>query len=153
MLASNYVCIGKGVLTAQPIVEPCRTVLIVEDDPDIRDTFRLLLEDRGYAVATACNGREALDELSTMERRPCLILLDLMMPVMSGPEFLEVVKNDPKRRGIPVLIVSAYAELADDSTLAEGFLKKPVSLETLLSWVARYCPRSGSKRKPSSLAD
>jgi CheY-like chemotaxis protein len=55
------------------------------------------------------------------------------------------VKNDPARRGIPVLIVSAYAELADDTTLAEGFLKKPVALETLLSWVARYCPHGARK--------
>ncbi len=119
-------------------------MLIVEDDPDIRDTFKALLEDRGYEVATAANGREALDELSGM-RRPCVILLDLMMPVMSGPEFLEVVKNDPKRRSIPVLIVSAYAELADSSTLADGFLKKPVALDTLLTSVARFCPKAGRK--------
>ena len=119
----------------------CHPVLIVEDDPDIRDTFRALLEDRGYQVATACNGQEALDELSCMGA-PCLILLDLMMPVMSGPEFLEVVKHDPERQDIPIVIVSAYAELADDTTLAEGFLKKPVALETLLEWVQRYCPHS-----------
>jgi CheY-like chemotaxis protein len=112
----------------------------VEDDPDIRDTFRVLLEDRGYSVMTASNGREALDELAT--HHPCLILLDLMMPVMSGPEFLEVVKQDPEHSDIPVVIVSAYAELVDDSTLAQGFLRKPVSLDTLLRWVGRYCPRS-----------
>lgn len=121
--------------------DACHPVLIVEDDPDIRDTFRALLEDRGYRVATAANGREALDELSCIDS-PCLILLDLMMPVMSGPEFLDVVKHDPERQDIPVVIVSAYAELADESTLAEGFLKKPVSLDTLLSWVQRYCPHS-----------
>jgi CheY-like chemotaxis protein len=121
--------------------EACHPVLIVEDDPDIRDTFKVLLEDRGYQVATAGNGREALDELSCMEE-PCLILLDLMMPVMSGPEFLEVVKSDPERQNIPVVIVSAYAELADDSTRAQGFLKKPVSLDTLLNWVQRFCPHA-----------
>ena len=119
----------------------CGTVLIVEDDADIRDTFRIILEDRGYCVATAGNGREALDELSEIDR-PCVILLDLMMPVMSGPEFLDVVKNDPDRQNIPVVIVSAYADLTDDSTQAEGILKKPVSLERLVAWVARYCPDS-----------
>jgi len=67
------------------------------------------------------------------------------MPVMSGPEFLEVVKNDPERQNIPVVIVSAYAELADDSTRAQGFLKKPVSLDTLLNWVQRYCPHACGK--------
>ena len=126
---------------------PCGTVLIVEDDADIRDTFRIILEDRGYCVATAGNGREALDELSAIDR-PCVILLDLMMPVMSGPEFLDVVKADPERQDIPVVIVSAYADLTDDSTQAEGILKKPVSLERLVSWVARYCSESGAKSIP-----
>jgi CheY-like chemotaxis protein len=117
-------------------------ILIVEDDPDIRDTFRALLEDRGYPVTTASNGREALDELS--QRHPCLILLDLMMPVMSGPEFLDVIKKDPENAAIPIVIVSAYAELMDETTLCDGFLKKPVSMDTLLRWVARYCDNGKS---------
>jgi CheY-like chemotaxis protein len=122
-------------------VQPCRTVLIVEDDADIRDTFRAILEDRGYCVATAGNGREALDRIAA--ERPCLVLLDLMMPVMSGPEFLDVVKQDPRLASIPIVVVSAYGEMLDDSAPAEGFLRKPVGLEMLLQWVARFCPRSG----------
>jgi CheY-like chemotaxis protein len=124
------------VTSVEPAPHSC-PILIVEDDPDIRDTFRVLLEDRGYPVATASNGREALDELTT--RHPCLILLDLMMPVMSGPEFLEIIKQDPDNSDIPIVIVSAYAELIDETTLCDGFLKKPVAMDTLLRWVARYC--------------
>lgn len=114
-----------------------RTVLIVEDDADLRDNFRAILEDRGYAVATASNGREALEVLGHIER-PRVILLDVMMPVMSGPEFLDAVKGDPRCRDIPVVIVSACADVVDDSAPVAGFLCKPVSVERLLSWVGRF---------------
>ena len=61
-----------------------RPVIIVEDDDDIRDTFREVLESEGYHVLTAANGRVALDLLEGMRDVPCLVLLDLMMPIMNG---------------------------------------------------------------------
>ncbi len=112
-------------------------ILVVEDDVDIRECYQSLLERAGYRVTTAKNGQEALDELE--RQRPALILLDLMMPVMSGPEFLEVMRSDSKSDDIPVLIVSAYGELADATTGVAGFLRKPVELETLLAAVSKYC--------------
>lgn len=118
------------------------TILVVEDDIDIRECYQSLLEHAGYRVATAQNGREALEQLS--RERPALILLDLMMPVMSGPEFLEVLRADTSSVDIPVVIVSAYGELADATTGVAGFLRKPVELQALLTAVRRFCPDSSN---------
>jgi CheY-like chemotaxis protein len=118
------------------------TILVVEDDGDIRECYQSLLERAGYRVATAENGKEALDQLK--RQRPALILLDLMMPVMSGPEFLEILRADSSSAEIPVLIVSAYGELADATAGVSGFLRKPVELQTLLSAVRRFCPRAAN---------
>src|SRR5690242_15178451 len=96
------------------------TILVVEDDLDIRECYQNLLERAGYHVTLAQNGLEALNQLS--RERPSLILLDLMMPVMSGPEFLEAMRLDESSWNIPVLIVSAYGELADASAGVAGFL-------------------------------
>ena len=63
---------------------PCGGILVVDDDPDIRDSLREVLEDEGYDVASVGNGREALDYLKQASPRPWVILLDLMMPVMDG---------------------------------------------------------------------
>jgi two-component system, chemotaxis family, chemotaxis protein CheY len=116
------------------------TILVVEDDVDILECYQSLLERAGYHVTTAHNGQEALDQLS--RERPALILLDLMMPVMSGPEFLEAMRTDEKSENIPVLIVSAYGELADATCGVAGFLRKPVELQALLSAVRRFCPNT-----------
>jgi CheY-like chemotaxis protein len=79
-------------------------VLIVEDDEAIRETLRELLEFEGFEVATAANGREAVSQLQRTER-PCLILLDLMMPVMNGWEFLRKRREDLTIATIPVVVV------------------------------------------------
>jgi two-component system chemotaxis response regulator CheY len=113
------------------------TILVVEDDLDIRECYQSLLERAGYHVTTAQNGQEALNELS--RERPSLILLDLMMPVMSGPEFLEAMRLDESSWNIPVLIVSAYGEIADATAGVAGFLRKPVELQALLSAVQLHC--------------
>jgi two-component system, chemotaxis family, chemotaxis protein CheY len=114
------------------------TILVVEDDVDIRECYQSLLEREGYRVTTAQNGQEALDVLS--REHPSLILLDLMMPVMSGPEFLEAMRLDSNSFDIPVVIVSAYGELADATAGVAGFLRKPVDLPALLGTVRRFCP-------------
>ncbi len=111
------------------------SVLLVEDDKDIRDAVSALLESEGYTVLTAGNGKEALQVLEQGE--PCVVLLDLMMPVMSGWDFMNEVKKDKRLEDIPVVVVSAYSERK-----AEGVrrvLKKPLDVPKLLAAVAEYC--------------
>lgn len=112
-------------------------MLIVDDDPDIRETLRFVLEDAGYAVLLAENGKDALEVLSGAARKPGLILLDLMMPVMSGDEMLRVLRQVHALAEIPVTIVTASG--ASLPPLANGLLKKPVDLDALLRVVQKSC--------------
>ena len=112
------------------------TILVVEDDTDVRESIREVLEDAGYHVATAANGKEGLDRLECA--RPSLILLDLMMPVMSGPELLAILQQ--RGSDVPVVVVSAYCDHADESAGVSGFISKPVRLQKLLDTVREYCP-------------
>lgn len=117
-------------------------VLVVDDDTDIREVIGETLEDAGYRVRSAANGREALSELDDVvtendEDRPCLILLDMMMPEMNGWEFLDRRSRDPRLHDIPVVVVSASAVAPEH---AEGFMRKPVDLDGLLETVERHCP-------------
>lgn len=116
-----------------------KCVLIVDDDPDIRDVLDNLLSIYGYRVATAENGADALDKLRRGED-PCLILLDLMMPVMDGIQFREAQLSDPALAAIPVVLVSAGGDLAAKAAAvgAEG-LTKPVDMDVLLKTVNRFC--------------
>jgi CheY-like chemotaxis protein len=111
------------------------SVLLVEDDEDIRETVSAVLESEGYTVLTAGNGEEALAILD--RGQPCVVLLDLMMPVMSGWDFMEVVRKNKRLEDMPVVVVSAYSEKK-----AEGVrrvLKKPLDVNKLLEAVAEYC--------------
>jgi CheY-like chemotaxis protein len=112
----------------------CRaTILVIEDDRDIRECMADALEMEGYAVASAGNGREALDRLRR-GLRPDLILLDLLMPVMNGWEFRQVQLADPLLAGIPVVIVSASAP---GGTRPAHHLPKPFGIDDLLAVVAQ----------------
>jgi CheY-like chemotaxis protein len=117
-----------------------RSILVVEDDADIREALIGILEDEGYRVDGVGNGREALEHLAAGPR-PALILLDLMMPVMNGWQFRAAQKLDPTLADIPVVVISADGNVRQkaDSLDAVGVLKKPVELDTLLAVVARYC--------------
>ena len=112
-----------------------RCVLVVDDDPAIRDIIGTALEDAGYRVERAANGREALD---TADRcRPHAVVLDVMMPVLDGWEFLAHWSRRPIEQRAPVLVVSdvggrhAAVELG-----ARDFLAKPFELDTLLGKLA-----------------
>ncbi len=118
----------------------CRNVLVVEDDLAIRESLEQILEFEGYLPILAENGERAVKNLEAGER-PCLILLDLMMPVMSGWEFLEVQKESQALSGIPVVIVSAAGERAR-MAVANEFLRKPIDVDRLLELVDRYCSNS-----------
>ncbi len=114
-------------------------VLVVDDDDAIRDSLSMLLEDEGYPVATASNGREALDYLHSGPR-PCLILLDLKMPVMNGKEFRLAQQRDRLLSAIPVAVISAHVtKQVSMEVEADAFLPKPVDIDVLLQTVQRYC--------------
>ena len=99
------------------------TVLVVDDDPDIRLTLRQILRDEGLRVCEARNGLEALEKIA--EEEPDLVLLDLIMPVIDGWEVLRILRK--ARRKLPIVIVSAVP--ADG---CQDFIQKPVSFKRLL---------------------
>jgi CheY-like chemotaxis protein len=116
-----------------------RTIVIVEDDDDIRTDLTELLGEEGYVVRSYRNGKEALEGLSTGSL-PRLILLDLMMPVMNGYRFREEQVADERLRAIPVVMMSADGQAQRNLTgePPAAFLKKPFNLEALLAIVSRY---------------
>lgn len=112
--------------------------MVVEDDPDIRECVQMILEDEGFEVVTACNGAEAEEELAHMEE-PCVVLLDLMMPIMNGWELLEHLQRAGKLDddGMRVVVVSATPGKALEGTVAT--MRKPVRADKLIATVKRYC--------------
>lgn len=119
-----------------------RCVLVVEDDLNIRETLRLLLETEGYEVVTAENGAHALQVVGS-GGRPCLILLDLFMPVMDGFEFLRRLRvhSDGSLAGLPVVLASAAPldVLHSVSQSTSGYLRKPFDLTAILHVVGEHC--------------
>jgi CheY-like chemotaxis protein len=120
-----------------------KTVLIVEDDRDIREALAEVLEDGNYRPIHAADGAAALQTLRAAPRAPCVILLDVMMPVMDGRQFRAVQQEDPALSGIPVVVLSAHAEgtSAAAQMKASAFLQKPIDLRMLLETVERFCVR------------
>jgi CheY-like chemotaxis protein len=112
-------------------------ILIIEDDNAIREMMSQALQIEGYSVSSAANGELALQKLKT-EDLPNLILLDLMMPVMDGWQFIKSKKEDQKITAIPVVVVSAFTERAADLK-CEGLIKKPIDLDQLYTMAKRYC--------------
>jgi CheY-like chemotaxis protein len=115
-------------------------ILVVEDDEATRDALTLVLQASGYQVTTAANGQEALDALREPSP-PCLILLDLMMPVMDGWQFRALQRQDPALAVIPVVLVSADGNTPQKAASlgAAGFIQKPVDVHALLDTVQRHC--------------
>lgn len=118
---------------------PCQSILIVEDEATIRENLKTLLELAGYdSVFTANDGQAGLEILKTLPH-PCLVLLDLLMPVMNGMEFLEAKRHEDAIAAIPVCIVSGVPEEPKEKSLYSHFLKKPIDLKTLLEFVRLHC--------------
>jgi two-component system response regulator CpxR len=123
-----------------PILDMPRDILVVDDDRDIRETLAEILLHEGYHVEMAENGAKAI-ELIRRGPAPALVLLDLMMPVMSGWEFLEMAETDHDLADIPVLVVSAMpAPLAPAEAKGgvKACLHKPLKLDQLLDLVHQY---------------
>lgn len=119
-------------------------ILLVEDDYAIRETVADVLQGEGFAVTCAANGEEALRRLADEGLQPCVILLDLMMPVMDGWTFRDEQQRDPRISAIPVVVLSAGAgaEGTLDRLDPAAFLPKPFELDRLLDVVGRYSPRT-----------
>jgi CheY-like chemotaxis protein len=112
-----------------------RDVLIVDDDPDIRDALGECLRYEGYGVHAAADGQDALNRLE-FGLRPDVILLDLMMPVLNGFDVLNALRDRPEWSKIPVVIVSANRGYeTEDLAGAVGILRKPVSVDRLIAVV------------------
>jgi CheY-like chemotaxis protein len=114
-------------------------VLVVEDDEDVRETTRMMLELDGHRVLTAKDGREALAILAARHQEIGLVLLDGIMPVMNGWEFLEARRHSPELTQVPTFVVSAAQPAPSAAALANGFLSKPVETDELLRLARRYC--------------
>ena len=116
-----------------------RSILIVDDDADVRESVGDALEEEGYRVAHAPNGREALRLLKEVGIRPDVILLDIMMPEMDGWAFRAAQRRDPDLALIPVLVFTAYGtpKQTAETLQAAGFLRKPLRLAELLVAIRR----------------
>ncbi|MEP6653021.1 MAG: response regulator [Myxococcales bacterium] len=123
------------------------TILLAEDDLDIRDVVQELLEEKGYDVIPARTGRQALDFLSFDPRSPPdLVILDLMMPIVTGWQVLETIQHNPALSKVPVVILTATAQ--DRPSGAAAFLRKPFRIEVLLETIQRL-----DGAQPSRLTD
>jgi len=116
-------------------------VLIVEDDPDVRQMMELFVNSNGYNAVTAENGREGLARMR--ECLPCLVLLDLQMPVMDGFEFRRRQLSDAELAAIPVLCITAhYKPSTISEELGVACLGKPADFDRLGSEIRRICGSS-----------
>lgn len=110
-------------------------VLIVDDEFGIVDAIQELLRDEGYRTQTAHNGRQAMDLL--VAERPCLVLLDDMMPVMDGSSLLLAMRQVPSLKDVPVVLMSAHRPESWPQLASNAFLAKPFNLMQLLAVVHR----------------
>jgi CheY-like chemotaxis protein len=127
------------------------SVLIVDDHADTRDALAGLVGDEGHDHHEACNGQEALEWLEKQTALPCLILLDLRMPVMDGWDFLRAVRDSPRWADISIIVISATIERNAPTPVlpAKAFWSKPPDADQIAR-VHRYCDqhRDSWKRAP-----
>ncbi len=118
---------------------PPAVILLIEDEAAIREVSEAVLEAEGYRVVSTCNGADALDVLRA-GLRPCMIILDLMMPVMDGWEFRTVQLDDPELLKIPTVVYTAVGnvrETVEKLNVAGGFEKGDFA--EMLRFVAQFC--------------
>jgi CheY-like chemotaxis protein len=127
------------------MVPPAGNILIVEDDADVREMLKRLLGTEGFHAVAAEDGLEALHLLRTVRHRapdaPCLVLLDLSMPRLSGSEFRRSQLGDPTVANVPVAVMSGALDLEQRARAlgAVATLPKPIDCDVLLQVVRRYC--------------
>ena len=122
-----------------------KSILIVEDDIDVRETLSEVLTDEGYKITAFSGGRAALEHLRKATTLPALILLDLMMPNMDGWEFRAEQRRNAEVPRVPTVILSADGNVEQnmESLQADGYLRKPIHIKTLLQLVERFCGPPG----------
>jgi CheY-like chemotaxis protein len=115
-----------------------KTVLLAEDDLEIRDILQDLLEAEGYDVIPASHGRQAIEFLESVrdDSLPALVVLDLLMPLVDGVQVLETMKRDAKLSTIPVVVLSAAAR--ERPAGAAAFLRKPIPLQKLFDTIRGF---------------
>jgi CheY-like chemotaxis protein len=116
-----------------------KLVLVVDDDRSLRESLSRLLDMEGYSVLEADNGQKALEVLEKAAHFPCLILLDLAMPIMDGRGFLKLRAKDPMLREIPVVVVSGNPPSGEPLDGIDAYLQKPVRFDRLIAIVDRRC--------------
>jgi CheY-like chemotaxis protein len=116
------------------------TLLLIEDDVDIQESLKDLLEDEGFRVLTADHGKDATAVLESLDAPPDVIILDLMMPVMDGREFRAWQLAHERFDEIPTFILSAAVNGAEEAKrlMASGFLQKPPDLDAILGLIEPY---------------
>ncbi len=130
-------------VAAMSEAEPQRkSVLIVEDDPEIRRLLHTVLLRHGYSVMEAPHGEAAL-QLLAADPLPGVILLDLYLPLMDGWEFRQAQLRDPRLAAVPVVVISAAADVLIEPLDAEQVMKKPLDIPRLLTVVAGFCAPPG----------
>jgi CheY-like chemotaxis protein len=118
---------------------PTHTVLIVEDEADLREMLREALELHGYEVVAVEDGQAALEAAERIDRI-CLVLLDLLMPGMNGWDFFAALRTRPDLDTVPVIVHTSTPDTAPPGVTR--VLQKPLQLKRLLSTVAEFCPPS-----------
>lgn len=114
------------------------TVLIIEDDNDLREGMEELISSEGYHVLTARDGQAGISLLNAAAN-PSLILLDVKMPHFNGTQFLTALKSKPEFQNIPVVFVSAEKPDSQAIEKADGFLVKPINLDAMYKVIKKYC--------------
>lgn len=114
---------------------PPKLVFVVDDEPGFCDTLQDLLEDEGYEVRTAMDGSRALALLRALDRQPCIILSDLLMPILDGHGLYQAVRADPALAKIPFLFMSTDPSRAP---AGEPAIRKPIDVDAILAAVKRY---------------
>jgi CheY-like chemotaxis protein len=115
-----------------------KTILVVEDNEDLRELVCTSLRRAKYNVTEAENGQVALDIIEAMDEPPCLVLLDLMMPVMSGTELLAKLRESGRLASLPVVVASAVADRLRPQG-AVAYVLKPLGEALLLQLITRFC--------------
>lgn len=124
---------------------PC-DILVVEDNTAVREVLREILHEEGYCVHSVIHGQDALDYLSETTTLPHVILLDLMMPIMTGWEFLALQRNNERLRDIPVIVLSAVSQDVMfkqlDGLGAFALFPKPINWNRLLNIISKVVPHN-----------
>lgn len=128
----------------QSAADGARTVLIVDDDRDLRETLRFMVEAQGYRVVEAENGQQGLDVMDL--QHPCAVLLDLTMPIMDGWHFVDRLRRDHRHASTPICVLSGISQHAP-AAVSET-LQKPIPVDRLLSFLRTHCPLSGAGQPP-----